>query len=172
MPEIKGKASEVKLFKKNAFKGNDSYNVTLEGDERKFSYLCQGEPKIKVGEEQEFLIEEKTSGSNSWWTIKVKKNTDTFIPGGKFNKPDHIYALEWARRMFNSSFNTEKPWVVAQVTSIADWLLGQIKNGIDKDAIETAVTIQCASAMNKNPIDTKALSQHIAIFQDWINKNK
>jgi hypothetical protein len=171
MAEIKGKASEVKLFKKEAFKGNDSYNVFLEGDERKFSYLCQGEPKIKVGEEQEFVIEEKTSGSNAWWTIKIKKDPNAFTPW-KFNKPDHVYALEWSRRMFNSSYNTDKPWEVSQLTAIADWLLGQLKKGVSKDALETAVTIQCASAMGKHPIDTKTLSQHMVLFQDWISKNQ
>lgn len=174
--EIKGKAASVELYKENAYQGNDSYNVKLEGDERRFSYLCKGGPKIKVGEEMTFIIDERDANGKKFYTIKVKKE-NTFTPGSYKARPNYSYALEWARKMYNSSHSTENTiptdkWTTERMRKVADWLLQKLTSGIDREAIDCAVTIACATAINGGQIDSKVLEQDIKDFNEWVNKNK
>lgn len=175
--EITGKPTKVDLYKKDSYMGNDSYNVALEGDDRKFSHLCKGEPKIKVGVPGTFVLENKEAGGKTFWTIKLK--TEPFVGKGGGFKPrsNASYALEWARKLYNSShsFNNGKsiePWDITRMTNTATWMIGKLKSGFDKDSLECAVTIECAAAMNGNPIMPKRLSENLDIFEAWIKANK
>jgi len=75
---IKGKPSEVVFYKEVSIKGTTmaTFNVKLEGDDRRFSYLGKDKdnPKITVGVEGDFDIEEKSNEKGSWWTIKPHRD--------------------------------------------------------------------------------------------------
>ncbi len=160
------KISEVTLYKENAFKGNSIYNVRIEGDERRFSYICKT-PKLKVGDTN-YTLEEKSKDGKTWWTIKPKVEEKAWTANWK---PNYVIALEWARKMYNSSYSTHDPWTIIQLTKMADWLLLAMEK-YDTTAIDTAVTIQCASAVDRKIIDTKALAKHVTILDKWIKARK
>lgn len=170
--KVTKKVSAVVLYKENAFKGNDSYNVSFEGDPNRYSYLCQGEPKIKVGDTGPFEITENGSGDKKWWTVKVIREDSTFKGGGFRMKPNHIAALEFSRKMFNSSQKTQDKWDMDRMIKVATFLAGKLKDGYSRDAIETAVTIECASAMENVTIDAKRLVTNASLIQKWISDNE
>ena len=74
--------------------------------------------------------------------------------------------------MFNSSAKTEDKWDRERMSKTATYLLGKLNAGISKDAIEAAVTIQCANAMNEHNIDAKTLASDIDYWQKWLDENK
>ena len=173
MKEIKGTAESVVLFKEKAFKDNDSYNVRLQGDPNQYSYLCQGVPKIKTGVEQVFLVEEKEANGRSWFSIKLKPEPKPFGAAGGFkSRPNYSFALEFARKMYNSSQQTNDQWDIDRMLEVASYLLKRLNDGVDRDAVDSSVTISCASAMAGISIDSKVLAGNIKIFQDWVNKSK
>jgi hypothetical protein len=78
---ITGKPSEVAFYKEVNIQGKTmaTFNVKLEGDDRRFSYLAKDKnnPKIVLGVEGQFELEEKSNEKGSWWTIKPHRE-DTF----------------------------------------------------------------------------------------------
>lgn len=170
--EITKKVLEVVLFKENAYKGNNSYNITLENDSNRYSYLCQGEAKIKVGDTGPFIVEEKTAGANKWWTIKLPKAEFGGGGGGWKPKANNLIALEWARKMFNSSYETKDKWTMKKMLDTATYLNNRLESGTNKDAIETATIIACATAMSGTSMDAAILVANIAEIEAWINGSK
>lgn len=173
--ETKLKVSEVTLYKENAFKGNDSYNVKMEGDDRRFSYLCQGAPKIKVGDTGPFILKSDTGANGQvWWKISLPKEDFPAKRGGGGWKPkaNNLMALEWARKMFNSSQETEDKWSLENMLSTATYLKKRLDEGTNRDAIEAATIIACATAMGQVSMDAKVLIANIAKIEEWIEKSK
>ena len=155
------------------------FNVEMEnGDKGLYNSKSKDNPKFKVGEPIEYEVEEKTSKSGTKYN-KLKPAQKSFGGGGGGYKarPSYSIALEMARKMYNSSFNTPSPWDFETLIKTADYLLKQLTNGIDRDSLETAVTIQCARAMGKygeqgDVIDSKKMIEHINELETWIKSKK
>lgn len=146
------------------------FNVEFEdGTKGLYNSINKDKPKFVVGEEAEYTADEREKNGKKYTIIKhVSPNAY----GSKWQpKPDNVVALEWARRMYNSSHNTGHGWQFEQLLQMAGYLHGLLKGGTDKDAIECAVTIQCANAMGDRPIDTKELSSHIKQTKEWLKEN-
>ncbi len=145
-----------------------------DGTAGRYNSKSKDSPKFKVGEEAPYSSEEKTNkNGNKFWSVKYRSEQQGGGFGGGFKgRPPHSLALEMARKMFNSSANTDDIWDRERLKKTATYLLGKLNTGIDRDAVETAVTIQCAYAMNKHTIDAKTLASDIDDLQKWINENK
>lgn len=170
--EIKGKAVKIELFKENAYKGNDSYNVYLEGDDTRYSYLCQGTPKIKKDVEDTFVVESREANGNVFWTIKLPKDPSS---GGyqKREMPLNIFALDKARMLYNSSNSkdsTEK-WDLSRMLGVAEYLMKKVNLGADREAVSTASAIACAEALSGHKIDSSSLDRNIKTIDEWIKKH-
>lgn len=150
------------------------FKVAFEdGTEGLYNSKSKDAPKFKVGEEAPYSAEEKTNkNGNKFWSIKYRNENQGGFGGGYKGRPSYSSALEMARKMFNSSAQTDDVWDMEKLTKMASYLLGKLKSGVDKDAVETAVTIQCAQAMGGKAINPKALDSQIKNIQGWINENK
>lgn len=147
-----------------------SFNVEFEDGTKGLYSSNQESPKNFIeGTECEYTLEEvaKRSGNGTYNKIKPKK--DNAFGGGFKQKPTNVFALELARKMFNSSHQTDEQWDIEKMLKTADWLVGQIDKS-SRDAVETATTIACASAMNGVKIDAKTISEHIKTIDAWLKK--
>jgi len=168
-----GKSKVVKCDFSSEFKGQHgtiySFNVELEdGTKGLYRGKSKDNPKFKVGEIVPYTAEEMTSKNGKTYTVVKYRQENNFSKG----RPSYSVALEQARKMFNSSAQTDDVWDLKRMMAVASYLLKKLNSGISKDAIETAVTIQCAAAMHGQKIDAKTLEQHIKEIENWINQNK
>ena len=175
MKEGKSKCIKCDFWKEDTYtpKGQSvavttyAFSVEFEdGTKGLYNAKEKNNPKFKVGEAAEYTAEEKQGAKGAFFVIRVKK--DNTFTGGFKQKPPKYRALDMARRMYNSSYSTEQPWSIETLTNTADWILKQINGGKDVESLETAVTIQCANAMQKRPIDAKELFQHVLLFEAWL----
>ena len=173
-----GKSKVVKCDFQNSFSAphGELYGFKVgfeDGTEGLYNAKNKDNPKFKVGEEAPYSAEEKTNkNGNKFWSIKYRNENQGGFGGGYKGRPSNVSALEMARRMFNSSAKTEDKWDRERMSKTATYLLGKLNAGISKDAIEAAVTIQCANAMNEHNIDAKTLASDIDYWQKWLDENK
>lgn len=172
-----GKSKVVKCDFQNSFPTQHGelhgFKVGFEdGTEGLYNAKNKDNPKFKVGEIAPYTAEEKTNkNGNKYWSIKYR-NEQQQGGGGYKGRPSYVEALGMARRMFNSSAHTDDEWDMERMENTYKYLLGKLKGGVDKDAVDTAVTIQCANAIAGKAIDAKTLDGHIKEIQEWINQNK
>lgn len=149
-----------------------SFNVELEDGTKGLFRSSKEDPNaFREGVECEYIQsdEPKKSGDGTWSKLTPKK--EPFVKGGGFKqKPTNVFTLELSRKMFNSSQETEERWTIDKMLSMADWLKGEIDKGVERDAIETATTIQCANAVHGANIDTKGMLSHIKLISSWLKK--
>ena len=147
-----------------------SFNVEFEDGTKGLYSSNQENPKnFAVGTECEYTAEELPTKSGSTYTKIKPKEDNTFGGGGFKQKPTNVFALELARKMFNSSHQTDEPWDIEKMLKTADWLVDEI-NKTSRDAVETATTIACASAMNGVVISSKVVAPQIKIIDAWLKK--
>jgi len=175
-----GKSKVVK--RESTGKPYESPNGTLYGFNMEFedgqtglyNSKSQTPNKFNVGEVWEYTAEEKTGKSGSSFFIIKPKMENKF--GGGFKRPSNEFALEQARKMYNSTNSIEhpnsNPWDLTKMTNTATWLLKLLNGGTNKAAIETACTNACASAMQGKEIIPKELSEQITLFNDWLKNNQ
>lgn len=178
MKEGKAKVIKCDFYKENTYtpKGSNSpvtnyaFNIEFsDGIKGLYNAKDKDKPVFVVGGEYEYTAEEK-QGKNGVWYI-VKKKQDPFAKGGGWKpKPSNVFALELSRKMYNSSFQTEKHWDIPLMLTTADWIQKQIDTGVSRDAMECATTIECANAMNKIVINGTALQGNAKIFDQWLKK--
>lgn len=180
MSEGKSKCTKCDFYKENTFTPAGttvpvtqySFNVEFEsGIKGTYQSKSKDNPKFKVGEESEFTYEEKLSKTGTKFNV-IKPKQEPFAKGGAFKqKPTHLFCLELARKMYNSSQETPKPITEDQMLAIADLLIKKVNSGISRDAIETATTIQCAEGVRKVSLNSETMITHIKLIDAWIKKN-
>ena len=147
-----------------------SFNVEFEdGTKGLYSSNKENPNSFIEGTECEYTAEELPTKSGSTYTKIKPKKDNAFVGGGFKQKPTNVFALELARKMFNSSHQTDEQWDMAKMLKTSDWLIVQI-DATSRDAVETATTIACASAMNGVKIDAKTISEHIKTIDAWLKK--
>lgn len=153
-----------------------SFNVEFEDGVRGlYNSKNKENPKFKIGEMGKYTCEEKPTKkdpSKTWCSIKSR--TDTPYGGGSYQKrevPVFAFALDKARRMLNSSSNIE-PWDTDKMLKTAEYFIKKVDFGTERDAIETAVTIACAGAINGTKIESGKLDAQIGIIDTWIKSKK
>ena len=137
MSIIKGKPTRVEFYKE--YEGSHgvlyNFNVYLEGDDKRYSYSSKSKdsPKIVVGEEGEFEVEQK----GNYWKIKPHRANTWNGGGGKSRSiPEGSLACSYSKKLgvaiecstkiadeFKKSFEYIQPF--------KDWI---VKNGSDKSA--------------------------------------
>lgn len=149
------------------------FNVEFEnGIKGLYNAKDKDNPKFVVGEIAPYSADEREKDGRKYTIIKYDK---PFTPGGgnKWKpKPKYVMALEWARKMYNSSQKTPNPWSFDQLTKMASFFLKKRAEGVSSDAIECAVTIECSLAMDEQPIDTTRMAKSIRKLETWIAENK
>ena len=153
-----------------------NFDVSFEdGTQGMYASKDKNSPKFKVGETTEYEIEVKSGvkDGKEWSFNKIKPVKEFNAGGGGYKqKPANKFALELSRKMYNSSQNTDAKWDVKGMLTTATWILGKINNGVDRDAIETATTIEGAYAMNKERTDSKRLGTNIKETEKWLKENQ
>lgn len=147
-----------------------SFNVEFEDGTMGLYSSNQENPNSFIeGSVCEYTAEElqKKNGQGTYTKIKPKKE-NTF-GGGFKQKPVNVFALELARKMYNSSHQTDDVWDINKMLSTADGLIRLI-NKTSRDAVETATTIECANAMNGVAINTKSMQANITTIDAWLKK--
>lgn len=184
MPTRQGRSVCTKCVYKKQFNGQHGvlydFDVAFQdGTSGVYTSNDMNNPKFQAGVEADYIAEEKTSrNGNTFYKIKTLSQSQGGRPsgstgGGSYKaRPNYSIALEWGRKMFNSSYHTPEPWDIKRLFSSTEFLLGQLNSGIDRDALDTAVTIACARAMDETPIDAATLKNHINEINGWINQKK
>lgn len=180
-----GKSKCINCTYKSTFNGQNGtlydFNVSFEdGTQGVYSAKDMNNPKFKVGEVVSYEVEEKpTRNGNTFNKIKHVSERDQqgggaqgSSGGGYKSRPKWSIALEWGRKMYNSSHKTDKPWTTASMYAAAEFLLKQLESGVDRDALDTAVIIECANGMGGIQMTSQNLKKNIQDAEAWIKKHQ
>ena len=153
------------------------FNIEFEDGQTGLYNSKSEDPKhFKVGEVCDYIAEEKTNGAGKqYWIIKPKVENN-FGGGGFKGKPSNVFALECARKMYNSSHQSGKPiektWTLEEMFAAATMLLGKLNSGVSQAAIDCACTNACAKMMQGQALEKGELNTQIKLANEWLNTNK
>jgi len=180
MKESRSKVVERKPIGK-PFPGQNgmlySFNVKFEDGTTGLYRGNEENPRIFTeGSEYDYVQSDEMKKDGSGTYSKISPKRENKFGGGFKGKPSNVFALECARKMYNSSHQSGKPiektWTLEEMFAAATMLLGKLNSGVSQAAIDCACTNACAKMMQGQALEKGELNTQIKLAHEWLNTNK
>lgn len=144
------------------------FNITFaDGTTGVYTAKDANNPKFRPGQESDYIAK-TVATKNGTQMIKITYPSEKSPSTESRQKPNKVSALEWARKLYNSTQDTKNPMTTEGMLKVADLFISMLNQGVNRDAIDTAVIIQCKVAVNHGQINSNVMKTQIQQFDAWI----